>query len=222
MFEVPAIDIRLYDQDRGRFAQELGRALEDVSVVQVSGLNQGLVDGLYEISEALTAEPAIKYSGSSKTKDTHTTQLFILKYFNIESHLNKLIYEIQKNMKDINRKISVGFDLYFNDELCIASTGEADLFLGKHIPNNKNPDDEVIFMEKHTDKNRDKTLLPRATKPGLQGLIEGEWHDLEPQSGNVLVFAAEGFPYRKVTPLVHRVVNKNPFNQSRKSIVYGS
>lgn len=245
MFEIPVIKIEAYERNRQQFAQELGQALETVGVAQVNGLEQQLVDELYQnaegIFEAAKREDNARFrydwtenirehlildsSFHGGFKRTIISQLF--------PAFKPVIDNIYSDLKTIYKKIIKALEMYVGEGKFTKEETNLCLFRLKNstistniidLAKQKNVMDTIVFLEDHEDSGY-ITLAPRSTRKGLEGFINGEWASIQPESGNVLVFPGMGLETKskqKIKSLRHRVRMPPNFVVPRLSLTYSN
>ncbi|HLD79565.1 MAG TPA: 2OG-Fe(II) oxygenase family protein [Candidatus Nanoarchaeia archaeon] len=212
--EIPTVKIGLYKENQPEFTHQIKQALENIGVLQINGLNQLLVDCLYEyIQKNITKfPPERKYLG----KCFYQHNFYLLPSENLrESTEDKPVAErdfVDSLMRTININVSEIVDtVYDHDDFSYLKIKYPEPIL---IGYRKGPkmisrdNRKKMMIREHSDNTR-FTCAASASAPGLEGLFKGRWVPLQPEPGHILLWGGKDlklYSNGKVKPLFHRVL----------------
>jgi len=203
--EIPTVKLELYRQDQSEFTRQIKLALENIGVLQVDGLEQRLVDDLYDrMKKCSKLIFEAGYLGKSFYRYTAGLPSYRFPY--------KLPGESEKELvrlisMDVNKIVDTIYDSSEGSYLKIAYPDP--ILIGYHkgpkmesLLNRKN-----MMIKKHADDQR-LILAAPASAPGLEGLLKNRWIPLQPEPSHLLIWGGidlKSFSSGRVKPLVHRV-----------------
>ncbi len=232
MIEIPKLRV---EKNQKQFTQELKRALENVGVAQINGLEQGLVDELYQGADDFTKQVTEKRSKKNCPLNLENGYSIDQFYFNDDGsyilgtlplvmeetpEFNKLVRKIHHNLSHIANRIRAPIN-----DICHKKIYNPNgLLLKKYKKNQEdNPKkEEELLLKEHGDIF--SILLPTASREGLEGFVNKEWIPLEPQLGHVLFLPGRDIGWNTLSPkikeLKHRVRVHGSYNTPRYALAY--
>ncbi|MEK6939990.1 MAG: 2OG-Fe(II) oxygenase family protein [Nanoarchaeota archaeon] len=201
--KIPTLKLELYKKNQKHFAQELGEALKNIGVAQVSGLEQQLVDDLYGYMEEHVDEMP------SPNRNDYRGRKFYRQYWNFYdlrkiSALHNLINKIKKNIPKVRDNIySAAASLYGP-----LKKSQEFIVFRYYKKGGLNYQEDKMAVNKHIDNKSQLTFAASASASGLEGMINRRWTDLQPENGHLLVWAGgdlESISDGKVKAFCHRV-----------------
>jgi|SRR3989344_2229306 len=220
-----------YDQNsirkiRNILAQELDEILKTKGVAQIDGMNDDLVNELYQ-----EAKKFPKRVGRYR-EDSYYQEIFS---FLPNSQISDSIY-IPPKTRPVNllRKIKRRFS-YTAEIVAEALTSlyeevgkPEDLFLLRYrkgpnlYPTVNKRRRRKIILGAHTDHNY-FMLAAKSSHKGLEGYVQEQWISLQPEEGNFLIMPCtrlETISDEKIKALTHRVMTPQPENSIRYALMY--
>ncbi|HLD79563.1 MAG: hypothetical protein A2822_03250 [Candidatus Staskawiczbacteria bacterium RIFCSPHIGHO2_01_FULL_41_41] len=227
MFEIPTVKIELYHQDRARFAQQLGQALEHVGVAQVNRVRQDLVDQLYKKAEEVFDECAPFRAGlgdpgyyaentSMKNIGYITREVLAIKFLRDFPKFRQEAEQFQRGLQVIAQRVLNALSMYLETEVFTVIDDPNLVFFRYPVLSAETKEriqkqdhfeyGKPLLLNPHED-DENIILFPTATQPGLEGLIGEEWVPLNPEPGHCLIIPGKGLyqQIRRIKPLKHQV-----------------
>lgn len=210
--QIPTVKIELYEKDKEQFAQELEEGLRTTRVAQVSGIDQSLVDELYNYMQENIFE--LSAEGLYVGKGFYRFQFELppsenLNYSGVDDRdeitfgKDQLLEKLNAHLHGIGSKVASAL----NDKYESISSPSQTILIGyckgtKMVsPTNR----RKIVLPPHPD-DTSITLATSASAPGLEGKINGRWVSLHPEPGHLFVWAGNRLYTRpEIKPLPHRV-----------------
>src|SRR3989344_3230738 len=187
--EIPTVKIGLYKENQPEFTHQIKQALENIGVLQINGLNQLLVDCLYEyIQKNITKfPPERKYLG----KSFYQHNFYLLPSENLRESTEDTVYD-------------------HDDFSYLKIKYPEPILIGyRKGPKMISRDNrKKMMIREHSDNTR-FTCAASASAPGLEGLFKGRWVPLQPEPGHILLWGGKDlklYSNGKVKPLFHRVL----------------
>lgn len=185
MVEMFTLNLELYQQEPRLFAQQLGQALEEKKrPVQISGVDQNLVDTIYRNALSVFERYQREFSGafefskqkrlnrrtlelgqaSKELKDCH-----LLRCWDYFPEFKLLAHELSVNLGTIGKIVVNSLETYLGENLLPSRQHDLQLFQykGTTVTPACFNDPELILGE-HTDSGL-ISLAPTATQEGLEG-----------------------------------------------------
>lgn len=190
--EIPAIKIEQYERNSQLFAQELGQALENVGVAQVNGLEQQLVDELYQNAEDVFEQCKREYLHSFEFESWAGRERLILNdhrrditYLHHFPSFKLLTDHTYSNLNLIGRKLLKALEIYVDKRLPLKNEdfylfrylNTVDLGRTKIMQTNQHDKpiaEDLVLLYERIDHDY-ITLAPRATRAGLEGFKNNKW-----------------------------------------------
>ncbi len=229
--EIPTISADLYRQKPKHFETELDRGLRAATVVQISGLEQQVVNDFYgKLDEH---KQMLLNSYYDKIRESKSEEYLpdLGKHFFLDNlclspaddimeelykkdpRVESLVKEIKKQASYIARICTEV--LHRRYEITINRSRE--LFLNRYLKLKglKSKRGKKLMLPEHKDvedaeekKSAFLVIAPPASTRGLQGYVKEEWTDIAPQKDHALVWLSQKF--EENTPLkalYHRVLH---------------
>jgi len=237
MIEKITLELELYQKDPLLFAQQLGQALEErAKPVQISGVNQELVDTTYRNAPTVFEQYSGIYGGAIeyfRERNRRTLELgqasresegcHLLRGWDYLPEFKSLALELNVNLGTIGRIALDSLETYLGENLLPSKQHDLQLFQyggTTVIPACFN--DSELILGPHRDSGL-ISLAPTATEEGLEGMFvvnnKKTWRKLRPDPGHAIILPGitlDEISKGKIKALNHQVRRVGP----RLSLIY--